>query len=221
MFKGLIFDVHGVLVFDFPIKKYHDGVINILKEIPNYSSWSDERLLELFKNSKKVYGTGANFFYSIGKKETYANMLSQLPITGMIPQEIFDLIKKLKEKGMKNYIVTDTTTSIVARIFEKSGLNWKEAFEFVVSLDVIAKPKPNPDMYEFVLGISKIPPHDMCIIGDRWTDIQPGLELGMCGFLVKSKEHIINFLEGMVWEENVTGIKTKEESSSIQNNPEQ
>ena len=170
----IIFDLHGVLVFEFPAKEYLKAVKEVLPE---------------FEELKKLYGTGAMVFTKIGRKEDYLKILDSIPTYANKELKIASMLKKLKRR-FKLFIVTDNSRKNCLETLENAGIP-ESMFERIICLDDVNLPKPSVEPYKKVINPNVI----NIVIGDRKTDLIPALELGCVCIQVKSRREVLKWLE--------------------------
>jgi FMN phosphatase YigB (HAD superfamily) len=155
----IIMDLHGVLIEKFPIDEYNNKVYN-------------EFTKEGFEIGKKIFGTGAQFFTKIGKKDKYIEILESLIPQQQRDDEMIEILQNLRKKHQL-YIVTDTTRKATIETLKIANID-PTLFEDILGIDK-HNPKPDTEMYRKIgFGL---------VIGDRFTDIQPAYELGYPAFL--------------------------------------
>jgi phosphoglycolate phosphatase len=92
-----------------------------------------------------------------------------------------ELLKTLRNAGIKVGIITRNCRSAVAISLAKTGISG----DVVLTRDDVRKTKPHPSHFLQALEILKVPPENAVIIGDHWMDIQGGKAAGIrtIGFL--------------------------------------
>jgi FMN phosphatase YigB (HAD superfamily) len=175
--KGIVFDMHGVLVFAFPSKRYQK---KISKCFPP----------EDFEKLKKEYKTGAMVFAMHGKKKEYADMLNSLPICHRKEKGIIRVLEKMRGK-VKFYVITDTAKVNCIKSLEGAGYDLS-MFTEIVTLEDVIYPKPALEGYQRI-GAGE----GFIVFGDNHSDIEPAETLGAKGIIINSRREIIRHLNAI------------------------
>lgn len=96
--------------------------------------------------------------------------------------QVFDLIGKLRQKGIKQSLFTSKGRRSADITLEK--LYMKKLFDFIVCGDEIPRPKPYPDGVKKILSYFSFSPQDVVYFGDSPLDIQSAHRAGVKGALV-------------------------------------
>ena len=118
------------------------------------------------------------------------------------------VIKKLKDKGKKLAVNTNTDIDLIHKIVKSTEL--KDYFDIIMGPTGDIKHKPHPDIINYILKVTGSNKKECVMIGDRDTDILSGKSAGVytAGVLTgpMEKEYIkkakpdiiINSLENMI-----------------------
>jgi len=168
--KVIIFDVDGTLIDtdNLVINSYHEV---FKKYRPNYKLTKEEEISFLGP-------TLASIFPKYFKEDfdtlfqTYRNYaINHLEDAKLYPN-CKEVLSKLKDKGFKLAIVTSRFKNSLMGLLCDFKID--EYFDFIVTLDDVKKPKPDPE------GINKVLKHFNCskneaiYIGDNDTDYYAG-----------------------------------------------
>ena len=178
--RGIVFDLHGVLISSFPVERYYSKVYRF------FPKDCFERLMERF-------ATGAMLFTFYGLKKEYLELLDSLPISNKKEKALVDLLNKLRGK-VSMYIATNTSRKSCINSLLAAGYNPK-IFKKIVTLEDVALPKPNKEMFQ-KLGVGP----GFLVIGDRDSDIQAARKLGAQGVVVKSPRELATLLQKIICE---------------------
>lgn len=85
-----------------------------------------------------------------------------------------DLISGLEGKRMA--VVTNKPLGMTEKIIRR--LDWNQHFEPVYGADSFDRMKPDPTPLKAVLDVWDVEPGQLIMVGDSWTDIRAGRELG-------------------------------------------
>jgi len=95
---------------------------------------------------------------------------------------VFDLIRQLRERGIKQSLFTSKARKSADITLEKLGL--KDLFDMVVCGDEIPRPKPYPDGVIKIISNFSVSPQEVIYFGDSPLDIQSAHQAGVKGALV-------------------------------------
>lgn len=167
MLKLVIWDMDGVVIDSEPI---HNKIS--LAAYKKYGiNLTDEEAMDLIGKSNKDIWSDFKEKYSL--KETvedltkeellqnikYYNENHAEPIKGVV-----DLLKELKETGIKVALASSSPMSFINLILDK--LQIKEYFGLVLSGENFTKSKPDPQLFLAALDYFKVKPEEAVIIED-------------------------------------------------------
>jgi putative hydrolase of the HAD superfamily len=75
-----------------------------------------------------------------------------------------EVLRKLKENGLKVGIITNTLQTDVEKVLSKLGL--PDFFDLVVSVDMAGKAKPAKEIFMYAAKRLKLKPQEMLFVGD-------------------------------------------------------
>lgn len=176
--RGIVFDLHGVLISSFPVETYYSKVYRFFPK-------------DCFEKLKEKFSTGAMLFIHYGLKEEYIKLLDSLPVSSKKEKVLVDLLDKLKGK-VPLYIGTNTSRKSCINSLLAAGYN-SQAFERIVTLEDVTLPKPNEEIYR-KLGVGP----GFLVIGDRISDVRAAKKLGAQGIVVKSPREVVALLQKIV-----------------------
>lgn len=174
--KAIIFDFDGTLANTLPICFY--AFQHVFKEFDN-KDLSPEDIKSMFGPSEtgiiRENLSHANKEQAIELYyEKYLEGHSQLV---KYNKEIDELIKYLRNKGIKLGIVTGKATrslDISLRVLQLENL-----FDVIITGDDVTKPKPHPEGVVKALSILDVERDEAIFVGDSDADIKAGTEAGV------------------------------------------
>lgn len=187
MIKAVIFDFGGVLV--------SEGFQNWISDnVAPYESIKHE----MMPLQDKV---------DIGElpAKAYNEYLSQK--TGKLPEKIeeeilnnyythkdvFELVKKLREKGMKTAIVSNFPIEWFAILRERYKLD--SLFDKIFVSSVLKVIKPQPEFFQKALDTFGIQPDEAIFIDDKKRYTDAAKEIGIHGIVFTSEEQLLDRLK--------------------------
>jgi putative hydrolase of the HAD superfamily len=192
LFNAVIFDVGGVLV-DNPwpgMLNHYTTHLNVDKE--HFQSAYDEvveewqmgeihekAFWEKMCSKLKVALPTSEDLWREGFKKTYKEK-----------DEVFALIEKLKSKGYKIGLLSNTETTVMEFLIERQ---YKHFDVFVYSCGV-GMAKPNRDIYEHTLEKMGIKAEEAIFIDDKQENIEGANAVGMKGVLFESPQQLEKIL---------------------------
>ena len=162
MIKNVIFDIGKVLISfnrDFLLKKYYDGKdYNLLKEVL-FEGWErqDEGSISVEDYKKERVDALPPHLKSVG-----ATVLDYWEYSMYYNEGMVNLVRELKEKGYKLYILSNMTYHFIER--EYMFPLFKE-FDGIVYSAPIKMVKPDPKIFEYLLNKYHLNPEE-CIFTD-------------------------------------------------------
>ncbi|MBU0615158.1 MAG: HAD family hydrolase [Nanoarchaeota archaeon] len=174
MIKAVLFDMDGVLLdsYDMWFFMFKDA----LKRFENRDMAKKEFDDNVWARSMKVLAKE----YFPGKEKqvlAYYWTRAQQFLDKMEVFPVEDLLKQLKDNGLKLAVVSNTFNIPVKYMLKWAG--FAKYFDLIVGADSIANPKPAPDCILYCLHKFKLKPSDSVFVGDTKYDIQAGKAAGV------------------------------------------
>ncbi|WP_164669975.1 HAD family hydrolase [Virgibacillus doumboii] len=169
--KAIIFDFDGTLANTLPICSY--AFQKVFKEFDN-KNLSLDGIKAMFgpsetgiirKNLTNVNKEQAIELYYKAYSENHSNLVKP-------DKEIDDMIKHLKDNGIKIGIVTGKARRSLD--ISLKALQMDKLFEIIITGDDVVKPKPHPEGIIKALSLLGVQNNEAMFIGDSDADIQAG-----------------------------------------------
>lgn len=190
--KGIIFDMGGIIFDDTKWSKW-------LKEKIKHHNWEDiskkwsEKKIPVYKGEKDYFDAYKEFLNEINiedKEEFFKESLlikKYIEESEGIFEEVEHTLKKLKDKGMKLSILTDTehTSEKVRDRLEKWGIN-KFIDEVITSKD-IGHVKPEREAYQKVAERLGINNEELVFVGHDEDELEGANNAGIECIVYNSK----------------------------------
>lgn len=201
--RAVIFDLDGVLI------KFKIDSIAIKKEIISFleEKGLEPNLLRPADPFSTIKESTRSIFTSQGRSEEWvagvigeaeriavryeveaAHMAETLPGAR-------ETLSALKRRGLSLAIFTYNNSLAVEIALTRGGL--EEYFDFVVSRDMVPRPKPNPLHLEFVLNGLRVGRSEAIVVGDSEMDIKPSKELGIRVVAITTGIRSADYLQGL------------------------
>ncbi|MCX8130252.1 MAG: HAD family hydrolase [Clostridia bacterium] len=181
LLKAVIFDMDGVIIDSepiyFEIERKSFGKFGLIIPEAEHHSFVGITLEEMWHRIKSNYGLPHTVeeLLVFHKNQVIKQMSIQeslRPIDGVL-----DLIRELREKGIKTAIASSSPVKLIDIILNK--LDIKGYFDLVVSGEEVEKGKPEPDIFLKAARILSIKPSNCVVIEDSRNGIIASLEAGM------------------------------------------
>ncbi|NBT59917.1 HAD family hydrolase, partial [bacterium] len=173
MIKAIIFDLDGVLVD--AVNLHYQAFSQAIKlfgfEVPpaihgfNYNGLPTTVKLEMLSQVSSLPRSLHSFINEM--KQVYTQELLNQKLKPSLSQ--INLLKKLRERGMKLAVASNCTRGTVELVLER--LQIRPFFELVLSKDDVEKSKPDPEIYLECLNKLGVAGDEVLIVEDS----QPGI----------------------------------------------
>lgn len=176
MIKNVIFDIGNVILTfsrDFLLKHFYNGKdYDTLKE-HLFKDWEmlDEDKISLHEYYEKVKNSLSPKLYSYAK-----SVLDNWEYYMSYNVGIIDLIRELKSKGYKLYILSNMTRHFIERDYKFPIL---KEFDGIVYSAPIGLVKPDPKIYEYILNKYSLKAEQCLFIDDMKTNLAAAARFGI------------------------------------------
>ena len=179
--KGVIFDFDGTIVeLSIDFKKIKERILNEARNRKLKVPEKNYPILELLEKIRKLNKEKGEEFYLTGHKILREEELKACEETR--PKEgAVELIKKLKENGIKIGIITRNCKDVVYKVVNKFNI----PYDVILTRDDVEKVKPDPLHIKKILEKLNLKKEDVLIAGDHPFDVRCGKKLNLitCGVL--------------------------------------
>lgn len=184
-YKAVIFDMDGV-IFD-----SEQCIIECWKivaekyQIPNIEPVLYQCLGVTYEEGKRIFLTyyGEDFPYD-KRKEERSDLYHERYDGGRLPLKpgVRELLVWLKENGYKVGVASSTRKEVVTKQLEDAGL--LKYFDNITCGDMVARSKPEPDIYLMACERLGVQPEDAVAIEDSYNGIRSAYLAGMFPIMV-------------------------------------
>mgnify|MGYP000004365678 CR=1 FL=1 len=179
--KGVIFDFDGTIVeLSIDFKKIKEKILNEAKKRKLKIPRKNYPILELLEKIKKLNKEEGERFYLIGHEILRDEEIKACEKTN--PKEgAVELLKRLKENGIKVGIITRNCKDVVYNVVNKFNI----PYDVILTRDDVEKVKPDPLHIKKILEKLNLKKKDVLIVGDHPFDVRCGKKLNLitCGIL--------------------------------------
>jgi len=181
--KGVIFDFDGTLVtLSINFRKIKEVILKRARECRLKIPSGNLPVLELLEEIKRLNGKRGSEFYIEGHrilKEEELNASNYI-----CPKEgVLELLKKLKEKGIKIGIITRNCREVVEKVIQRFSI----PYDILLTRDDVKKIKPDSFHIKECLRQLYLKKDEVILVGDHPFDIKAGKGLKILSIGLKSE----------------------------------
>lgn len=214
MTKYLIFDLGGVLI-DLDMPRMIQKLCGLGVQCEKFFSKDNNERTSTICEGLSISGALAD--YQIGALSTEAlcagiqhyctpgTTIEQIKEAWnscllQIPRERLELIKSLREKGYRTYMLSNTNDLhwqyIEHKYLAEDGLKCKDLFDGLFLSHEVKMAKPEPDIYEHLLKTIGCKGEECLFIDDTKANIEAAMRMGInAEWLDLTKEDVIQLFE--------------------------
>ncbi|HCC06659.1 MAG TPA: hypothetical protein DEP72_00640 [Clostridiales bacterium] len=165
----MIIEIHRQILLEYGINEDMNMILKVIKEK------SSKEVLEYYNKKYNITHEMFRKKYFDKDHEAEYEKLSE-------PQEgVIDVCKYIKEKGYKNYIVSNRDRSIL-RLLENHEI--LQYFDDIIYAEEFKK-KPSEEMFVYIIEKHNMNKEEVLSIGDRNLDFVPSTKVGIDTCLYK------------------------------------
>lgn len=183
MIKNIIFDYGNIIVkcnINEIVKKYTNDpeVIKFIEEkVVDSEEWVKGGLIDLGEITLSEAASRINKRTNYIHEDLVNRFLLDVPDNLKYNDNVLDVVKDLKNKGYKVYVLSNTSKETFANF--KADL--EALFDGLVLSYKIHEIKPNKPIYEYLLKTYNLNPNECLFLDDRLDNIKTANELGIHG----------------------------------------
>lgn len=185
--KTLIFDCFGVVCDPF-LSKWLENSGIIDENIKNIFRQSDLGIMsykDVYEYFSKYKGIKAT------KEEIEEAVYRYLNLN----KDLIGVIKKLKDKGFKIALLTNSNRSIFDEKIFKLFPDFKNLFDEIVISSEVGMVKPDPGIFLHTLDKLGSKPDETVFIDDSKGNVDAAIKLGMDGFVYKDVPSFLKYIK--------------------------
>ncbi|MBI5047177.1 HAD family phosphatase [Candidatus Micrarchaeota archaeon] len=187
MFKGIIFDMDGVL---FNSQSLHFSAERMTIEhfngkitdtgLKNYLGWTESAFWAAIREKYALNATVDELIQY--KRPIIYNLL----VNSLHPdQELQIVLSNLKKKGLRLGVASSSERSLIILVLNSLGI--KKFFEIVVSGEEVLRSKPAPDIFLKAAADLKVDPNSCIVVEDAPAGILAANSAGMYSIALQNE----------------------------------
>lgn len=183
MIKNIIFDYGNIIVkcnIEEMTRKYTNDpeeIKFVIDEVANSEEWLGKNLIDLGEITLSEAASRINKRTNYIHEDLVNIFLKEFPNNLEYNGDILNLVKELKDKGYKVYVLSNTSKET----FSKFNDDLEALFDGLVLSYKIHEIKPNKPIYEYLLKTYNLNPNECLFLDDRLDNIKTANELGIHG----------------------------------------
>lgn len=205
MIKLIAFDLDGVLVDS---SKMHFTALNmalesvdpkmVITESENISTYDDKTTSEKLRLLKEYKGLSEDKHNEVWKRKQEKTL--ELVNKIGIDEKKVNVFNKLKNRGYKIHVCSNSVKNTVRKILSRKGL--MPFIDQIYANEDVKNPKPHPEIYLKSMVCAGVRPSEMLAVEDSYTGVRAAVDSGAHVFSVKNEEcvtlsRILNTIESI------------------------
>lgn len=181
MIQAVIFDMDGVLIDSEPI--YLEQLLQFVRnknpkatreELRQVAGRSGEDCWERIRTITHFEST-----WQVLRQEYRESRKGQPPINyrEIFRQEVTDVLKELKKRGIKAAVASSTDLAIVEYVLRENHI--REEFQIVVSGEMFHRSKPDPEIYQYAVHLLEVEGKACLAVEDSTVGIMAAKAAGL------------------------------------------
>ena len=155
-------------------------------------------VLEKFDLGKLSEDDILNYFLKYeGVKSTKDELRKEIDSYLSIDIELVEIIKKLKDRGYKTALLSNSNASFFNRKIYPAYPEFKNLFDEIIISSEISMVKPNKDIFEYTLKKINSEPEESLFIDDGKINIDIAVILGIHGFLYADVNSFADYIKSV------------------------
>lgn len=169
--------------------------------------FKDENILNIFRKYDlgEINDEGVIDYFSKYKdiKSTKDELKNEVDSYLKLNNSLIGVIKKLRRKGFKTVLLTNSNTSFFENEIYVKYPEFKSYFDEIVISSAVKMVKPNADIFLYTLGKTDSLPEESLFIDDSKENIDAAIRLGVNGFLYANNDLFVEYIKklGIVLED--------------------
>ncbi|MBU4269306.1 HAD family phosphatase [Candidatus Dependentiae bacterium] len=192
-YKNIIFDFGGVLT-EFPLQKIFQDIFVQGEEVMSMELWQELFWCDSFAELQRGNITAAQALKTLPKKYNQDQVIKffySLPAYLTPVPQVINLVKLLKEKGYKLFLLSNSASDID---FDKTEYGFLKLFDGLIYSHIVHAIKPDPEIYHILFDTYKIKAEECLFIDDFEKNIIGAKAVGMDGIICVDHDLMIKEL---------------------------
>lgn len=183
MIKNIIFDYGNIIVkcnIEEMARKYTNNpeeIKFVIDEVANSEEWLGKNFIDLGEITLSEAASRINKRTNYIHEDLVNIFLKEFPNNLEYNGDILNLVKELKDKGYKVYVLSNTSKET----FSKFNDDLEALFDGLVLSYKIHEIKPNKPIYEYLLSTFNLNSEECLFLDDRLDNMNTANSLGIHG----------------------------------------
>ena len=216
-YKNIVFDFGGVLT-QFPLQKVFQDIFTQEEEVMPMELWQELFWCDPFAELQRGNITAVEALKSLPEKynkDQVVKFFYSLHAYLIPVPQVINLVKLLKEKGYKLFLLSNSGSDID---FDKPEYNFLKSFDGLVFSHEVHAIKPDPEIYHILFDTHKIKAEECLFIDDFEKNIIGAKAVGMNGIVCSDHDLMIKELRelGLLRQDEIDSLYSTQNIERIQ-----
>lgn len=130
-----------------------------------------------------------------GVNSTKEEIIKEFTTMERMNNDLMDIIRKLKQKGFKTVLLTNSNDSFFESEIYPKHPDFKSSFDEIIISSVVGMVKPNADIFLYALNKTNSQPKETLFIDDNKENVEAAKKLGINGFIYTDTTSFADYIK--------------------------